>query len=97
MLESKCINREEKFDQPQVVLHNTEELEKEACLALALIERWGMVAGIPDGEDSSGRSKLRLSTPEELTERAFECAKLAFDKARYKGLMHEVGSLKDHT
>jgi hypothetical protein len=50
------------------------------CFAREFISRWGMVAAVPDGEDSSGRAKVRLSTPEELVVRAFETAEL-FHKA----------------
>ena len=41
-----------------------------AKLAAEFCLRWGMVAGVPDGEDSSGRQKLRLATPDELIDRA---------------------------
>lgn len=46
--------------------------------ALAMMERWGMVAGVPDGEDSAGRQKLRLATSEELVSRACEVADMAY-------------------
>jgi len=45
-----------------------------------MLARWGMVAAIPDGEDSKGRSKLRLSTPQELVVRAFEITDLFLAK-----------------
>ena len=94
MKQSFILIRSEKHKTEIVCIHKTEETENEAKLAFALIERWSMVA-IPDGEDSSGRSKLRLITVEELTERAFETAKSAFQRARDNGLMHQVGLLKD--
>lgn len=43
-----------------------------AKIAIDLISKWGLVAAIPDGEDSHGRSKLRLSTPEEMVDRVVE-------------------------
>ena len=46
---------------------------------MALIERWGMVAAMSDGEDSAGRQRLRLATPEELVSRAADITNLAFD------------------
>lgn len=92
MLETKLTDREDQYHQPRLFVHNTELPEEEAKLAFALIERWGMVAGLPDGEDSAGRSKLRLSTPDELVERAFACAKKAFETARESDLMHSTGS-----
>ena len=66
------------------------KVEQEAILAMSLIERWGMVAGQPDGEDSAGRSKLRLSTPEELVDRAFIVARMAFSRAREDDLIYDV-------
>ena len=53
----------------------------------AMIERWGMVAACPDGEDSSGRSKLRLATPEELVDRAYAVAALLVERGELDGLI----------
>mgnify|MGYP003659998928 CR=1 FL=1 len=96
MIEHKLLLDHERFKSKGVTIHNTEIPEDEAKLALDLITRWGMVAGVPDGEDSSGRSKLRLSTPEELSERAFNTAKVAFDTIRANGLMYQIGSFLDN-
>lgn len=52
----------------------------EAQAVIALLEQWGMVAATPDGEDSTGRARLRLSTPEEMVDRAIETVRLAFLK-----------------
>jgi len=84
-----------KYGESSVTLHETEIAEQEAKLAFSLLERWGMVAASPDGEDSAGRQKLRLSTPEELVGRAFTVAKIAVDHARDNGLMHNMGSLPE--
>jgi len=45
-------------------------------IAIGLVAQWGMVMGHPDGEDSSGKSKLRLMTPEEVVARACDTAQL---------------------
>ncbi len=82
-------------DTPQLFTHNDELAEDEAKMAAALIERWGMVAAIPDGEDSAGRAKLRLATPEELVARAFSCAKLAMKHARDNNLLHKTDPVPD--
>lgn len=47
-----------------------------AALALDLTRSWGMVAGKPGGEDSGGREKLALLTPQEVVDRACETAEL---------------------
>ena len=48
----------------------------EAAICEELVTRWGMVAGNDGGEDSHGRAKLRLQSPEELVARAVETTKL---------------------
>lgn len=57
----------------------------EARFAMALVERWGMVAGENNGEDSAGRSRLRLATPDELTDRAIAVTEALFSKMRGRG------------
>ena len=79
----------------KVHLNDTEQPEAEAKLAFTFIERWGMVAGEVDGEDSAGRQKLRLSTPDGLVERAFTIAHIAMDRARATGLMHQTPTLAE--
>ncbi len=71
----------------KLVVHDTEHPGMEARLALVLIERWGMVAGEPDGEDSTGRAKLKLSTPEQVIDRACSTAALALEAFRARGWM----------
>ena len=63
----------------------TELFDLEANLAAALIERWGLVAAKPDGEDSAGRAKLRKSAPQELVTEACETAALALAEFRRRG------------
>lgn len=57
----------------------------EAHFAAVCIEKWGMVAGMPDGEDSAGRARIRLATPEEVVERAMTVAELFYRAARARG------------
>jgi len=71
-----------------IIVHQTELLEDEAKLAMTMIEKWGMVMAIPDGEDSAGRQKLRIATPAELVKRAFETAALAMKHTRKSKLIH---------
>jgi len=94
MLESK-IKERFKTDEKSVLMTDNENLEQEAKAALSFIERWGMVAAADGGEDSAGRAKLRLMTPDELVERAFAIAHIAFDKARSRELVHRTPSLSE--
>ena len=66
-----------------------ERIIGEAAYALALVERWGMVAAIPDGEDTAGRQRMRLATPEELAERAIATTTALFAAFRAAGWLVE--------
>jgi len=67
----------------------------EARLATNLIEKWGMVAAMPDGEDSSGRQKARMMDPSEIVHRACETARLAADAFYAADWMVEIPSQAD--
>lgn len=58
---------------PPVVVR-TQELAGPAKVAVEMATHWGMIAGTPDGEDSAGRQKLRLLSPDELSNRACQTA-----------------------
>ena len=95
MIESKLVKHEYDRERLHCTINEREHPELEARLAFAFIEKWGMVAGMDDGEDSAGRQKLRLATPKEATDRAFEIAKLCLEKARENGLVHTTPSLDE--
>lgn len=67
------------------ILHDTELANNQARLATILIEKWGMVLAESDGEDSSGRAKLRTAAPAEVVERACKTAELAIEAFRARG------------
>ena len=69
---------------PHLYMHDTEMLTQKAKITLSMLERWGMVAGYPDGEDSVGRAKLGLQPIESLVERAINTVETAFQKFREK-------------
>ena len=69
----------------EVMVYEQRALDAEARLAAQMIERWGMSAAIEDGEDSSGRSKLRLLSPHELVTRACDTAKYAMEEFNKRG------------
>jgi hypothetical protein len=77
-------------DPPKPTIQHGEHWGVESSLAAVLVERWGMVAAVEDGEDSAGRARLRLATPEEVVARAVKCATLLVDECRSRGLMVEV-------
>lgn len=55
-----------------------------------MIQRWGMVAGIPYGEDSTGRQKLRMLEPDELVKRACDTAEKAYEAFKERGWLQEM-------
>ncbi len=57
---------------------------------MQLIDRWGMIAGAPDGEDSAGRAKCRLLRPEEVVARACVTAQTAFEEFALKDWLLDV-------
>lgn len=69
-----------KNEMPHITTHETELLGIRAKLAINFAERWGMVAAIPDGEDSAGRQRLRMATTEEVSSRACDMVKTMFDE-----------------
>jgi hypothetical protein len=77
---------------PCIKIHDTEVWTLEARLAMSLVERWGMVAAAPDGEDSAGRAKGRLQSPEELVSRACRAAELVAAECRARGWFVEAPS-----
>ena len=78
-----------------VMVHSRESPAWKARLACALIEKWGLVAAAPDGEDSSGRAKLRKLTPTELVAEATEVADLAVEEFRRRNWVTELPSFSD--
>lgn len=79
----KTIRKESKYGDATFLF--AESPGQEAQFVLHLIEKWGMVAGDDGGEDSAGRAKLRLQTPEEVVARAMQTAEAAFRTLREHG------------
>lgn len=77
----------------QVLFFEEFQLNMEARLAVALLERWGPVVGAPDGEDSAGRMKVRPMTPRETVAQAFDIAEEAMRAAAERGLLVESPDL----
>jgi hypothetical protein len=76
------------------IIHEADkQLDPIGMLAASMVERWGMVAAVDNGEDSAGRAQLRLAEPEELVERALDCAQLLFAGAERRGLVFEPASV----
>jgi hypothetical protein len=89
------ITSESGYGDKKVTIYQTEVPNAEAQFAMALVERFGLVAGAPDGEDSTGRQKLQVLPVAEVVARAFDLSRATFDAAREAGWMVQVPDLND--
>lgn len=71
-----------RYGEPKLQAHHRELPGMKATLAMALVERWGLIAGTPDGEDAAGRAKIRPYTPDELVARAVDTADKTIEELR---------------
>lgn len=76
-------------------INKREMMTPEAEFAWHFIEKWGMVAGVPDGEDSAGRQKLRVATPAEIVQRATETAEGFWQAIQAKGWVQDIPSQEE--
>lgn len=72
-------------EQTEVTIYTKFAQNTRAKLAVTLLERWALVAIKPDGEDTSGRQKFTMFSPEELVERACVTADLAITEFEKRG------------
>lgn len=70
-------NPASRFEHSTVTVYKTAVPYPQAELAERLIHHFGVVAAATDGEDSAGRAKLKLLSPEEVVARACQIAELA--------------------
>lgn len=75
---------------PGVVIDRTRVMTLEADILRDLVSRWGLIAAIPDGEDSAGRSKFRLQTPDELVDRATRTTELIMESIVAKKWFQDI-------
>lgn len=61
------------------------DLDLKAHIALHLLMSWGMVQGKDGGEDSAGRSRFDLMTPEEAAKRAADLSEAITSEIEERG------------
>ena len=86
---------EHNYGDKRIIVYNDEAPSQEANLAMVLLEKWGPVCAMPDGEDSAGRAKSRAMTPAETVKHAFDIAAEAMRVARERGLMIALPDLNE--
>lgn len=77
---------------PTWTIFRRETLNPEAEFAYHLLERWGMVTGVPDGEDRAGRQRIRMMTPVEMVDRATSTAAIFWEHINRMGWVQEIPS-----
>lgn len=78
-----------------VAIHDRLAPDARARFALACVERWAMIAGQADGEDSTGRQKGRRMTPDELADHACQCTEKIFAAIEARGWIAHVPAFAD--
>jgi hypothetical protein len=71
------------------------QLDFTASLAFELVKTFGSVAAVPQGEDSSGRTKYELQTPEELVSRCFKIANEFVSHCEKEGHIRELMPIEE--
>ena len=79
----------------EIFAHTNFVAYPQAQFALALIERWGLITGRDDGEDTAGRAKTTFLGVEETVERAFSMAEAAYAEIERRGWMEHVPDMAE--
>ena len=72
------IERERFGGETEILVCNTKACGLQAQLALSLLERWGLIATEPDGEDSAGRQRMKLLGVADMVTRACDTAEAMY-------------------
>ena len=92
---NKNFQATESYDGIRVLIHEEEHLALGGRIMAALLEKWGMVAAMDDGEDSAGRQKLRLATPTEIVDRAEKITHLMLERAKSFDWIIKIPTLEE--
>ena len=77
--------KKDMYGDVQMMVLEKKHNNQKARFAMALMEKWGMVTGEVDGEDSAGRQKARRMTPDEVATYACDLAAAAFGHFEERG------------
>lgn len=84
--------RIDRYGPPTAIAHKRLMVDERAHFAMACIEKWALIAGEPDGEDSAGRTKTRRMTPVELVDHACSVTARAFAEFAQRGWSYTTPS-----
>lgn len=77
-----------------IVQHDRVMADPRAKFAISLMEKWGLVSALPDGNDEAGRQKHRMADPDEIVKRACDIANIAFVAFEQRGWLLKIGSIE---
>ncbi len=77
-------------DGSEIKVYAVEYPNQQARIAIDLVSKWGIVAARVDGEDSTGRQKLRNIDAEELARVACDAAAALWMQLRQRGWMLDI-------
>lgn len=78
--------------QPAMDIQQAQVPNWPAQMATVMAEKWGMVAAMPDGEDTAGRAKLAPASPAQVVERACTTAELLCAEFERRGWLIDLPS-----
>ena len=81
----------------EIIVCNTIALFPQAKFAQDLMHNLAIAAAIPDGEDSSGKQKMRQMTEMEVVARATKISETAFEHFRSRGWILDLPLPKQET
>ena len=92
MLDKPTIFQQDRFanDRKELRIHHHIVLNLRAAFAANILEKWALVAGRVEGEDSAGRSIIRNMPASEAVDFACNAADEAFNEFEKRGWLVEV-------
>lgn len=73
------------ISKPELQLYPKVMVTARAEFARRIIERFALIVGKPDGEDSTGRSKATNMTPPEIVKHCCDVSDAAYDEFKKRG------------
>jgi hypothetical protein len=92
---TEALGYKQKFGDERYLTHHMLGPDLRGEWAVKFVERWAMVAAVPDGEDSAGRQKLRQMKPAELAAHACECVEALFNQFEERHWLLTVPPFED--
>ncbi len=80
----------DRFTMKEPIIYKKRLLGLAAGISVEMVQKWGLVAAMDDGEDSTGRHKVRMMTIEELVQRACDSAQKLIEEFEKRDWLLEL-------